>query len=178
MERFATKTGMLPEQVWDENDLPKVHLQLGRPTGSAMPLIWAHAEYIRLLRSVADGKVFDLIPEVASRYQGIVRAAGRLRSWKPTHQPRTIRKGTLLRIQAPDEFVLHWSVDNWKTVNDTNSTRTILGVEFVDIMTHKNQTNPIRFTFFWRSKSTWEGKDYSIAIEDDGNSKPSDEGFN
>ena len=43
---------------------------LGRPTGSAMPLMWAHAEYIKLLRSVSDGHVFDLIPEVASRYLG------------------------------------------------------------------------------------------------------------
>jgi glucoamylase len=40
----------------------------GRPTGSAMPLMWAHADYIKLLRSVREGKVFDLIAEVAKRY--------------------------------------------------------------------------------------------------------------
>ena len=41
----------------------------GRPTGGAMPLLWAHAEYIKLVRSAADGQVFDLIPEVADRYR-------------------------------------------------------------------------------------------------------------
>ena len=43
---------------------------LGKPTGSAMPLMWAHAEYVKLLRSAMDGKVYDYIPEVAKRYLG------------------------------------------------------------------------------------------------------------
>ncbi len=64
----ASPTGLLPEQVWDEPDRPDLYMFLGRPTGSARPLMWAHAEYIKLLRSVADGKVFDLVPEVAARY--------------------------------------------------------------------------------------------------------------
>ena len=70
IEGFASATGLLPEQVWDEPDQPDTHMFLGRPTGSAMPLMWAHAEYVKLLRSVSDGRVFDLIPEVANRYLG------------------------------------------------------------------------------------------------------------
>jgi len=41
MEGFASSTGLLPEQVWDEPDRPDLHMFLGRPTGSAMPLMWA-----------------------------------------------------------------------------------------------------------------------------------------
>ena len=70
IEGFASATGLLPEQVWDERDQPESHMFLGRPTGSAMPLMWAHAEYIKLLRSVSDGHVFDLIPEVARPVPG------------------------------------------------------------------------------------------------------------
>ena len=43
-------------------------MYLGKPTGAAMPLMWAHAEYIKLVRSAHDGEIFDLVPEVASRY--------------------------------------------------------------------------------------------------------------
>ena len=43
-----------------------------------MPLAWAHAEYIKLVRSAADGQVFDLIPEVADRY----RNRRRRRRWR------------------------------------------------------------------------------------------------
>jgi len=55
-----------------------------------MPLMWAHAEYIKLLRSVSDGKVFDLIPAVADRYQHR-RECMTLEVWKPNRRIRTIR---------------------------------------------------------------------------------------
>ncbi|HTL32020.1 MAG TPA: glycoside hydrolase family 15 protein [Kofleriaceae bacterium] len=60
MERFASETGMIPEQVWDAPDLPSHGLFLGRPTGSAAPLGWAHAEYVKLCRSLEDRAVFDM----------------------------------------------------------------------------------------------------------------------
>ena len=41
MEGFSSPTGLLPEQVWDEPDRPDVYMLSGRPTGSAMPLMWA-----------------------------------------------------------------------------------------------------------------------------------------
>ena len=62
MEQLASPTGLLPEQVWDEADKPQAFMSLGKPTGSAMPLMWAHAEYIKLLRSASDGKVYDVDP--------------------------------------------------------------------------------------------------------------------
>ena len=56
MEQFSNGTCLLPEQIWDEADLPEAHLRCGGPTGSANPLLWAHSEYLRLLRSCHDGK--------------------------------------------------------------------------------------------------------------------------
>ena len=35
---------MLPEQVWDAEDLPEARMIRGAPTGSAMPLCWAHGD--------------------------------------------------------------------------------------------------------------------------------------
>lgn len=60
MERLASPTGMLPEQTWDAADLPARGLRFGRPTHSAAPLGWAHAEYVKLCRSLAEGRVFDM----------------------------------------------------------------------------------------------------------------------
>src|SRR5262249_51150124 len=70
MERFATVAGLLPEQVWDRPDLPGARMYLGRPTGSPMPLMWAPAEDIKLLRSRRDGQIFDRIPAVRGRGPG------------------------------------------------------------------------------------------------------------
>ena len=53
MEKFANEGGMISEQVWDADDLPDGRMKCGRPTGSAMPLCWSHAEYVSLVRSPA-----------------------------------------------------------------------------------------------------------------------------
>ena len=76
IEHFANPMGLLPEQIWDGSDIPEKDMFCGRPSGSANPLLWAHSEYIRLLRSRHDGKVFDVIPEVAARYGKWKRRAG------------------------------------------------------------------------------------------------------
>jgi glucoamylase len=162
LERFASSGGLLPEQVWDGPDKKEAHMLLGRPTGSAMPLMWAQGEYIKLLRSANDGRVFDLIPEVARRYIEDRSRCRKLEIWKPNRQVSAVRQGYTLRIQAPGAFRLHWSRDGWKTVEDTQSTSTSLGVEFVDIETHAGQDEPIRFTFFWEGVGRWEGRDYQV----------------
>jgi len=164
MEGFASPTGLLPEQVWDEPDRPEVHMVLGRPTGSAMPLMWAHAEYIKLLRSAYDGQVFDFIPEVANRYLSDRRECQPLEIWKPNRQVCAVNTEMTLRVQSPAPFRLRWSGDDWQTVEETPSTPTALGIEFVDIPIRSTQRAPIRFTFFWTASSRWEGRDYEVAV--------------
>ena len=163
MEGFASKGGMLPEQVCDEANLLSAGLCLGRPSGSAMPLMWAHAEYVKLLRSVADGQVFDLIPIVAERYLG-GRGRQDLEVWKPVRQVRQVSIGQTLRIQAPRLFRLHWSDNDWQSAQDGGSTSTLLGIHFWDIAIRATQRAPIRFTFFWPDSDQWENHDYEVAI--------------
>jgi glucoamylase len=69
MESFANDGLLLPEQVWDGVGNRTVHgYQPGRGTNSATPLAWTHAEYIKLLRSLADRQVWDRYAPVAERY--------------------------------------------------------------------------------------------------------------
>jgi len=66
MELFANDGGMFPEQIWPLGDVG--HLKHGQPAGSAMPLCWAHAEYITLVHSRHAGFPLDRIPEAFKRY--------------------------------------------------------------------------------------------------------------
>lgn len=61
MESFATPSLMLAEQVWDSGD------RAGKPTGCATPLAWSHAEYLRLVRSRLDRRVFDRLAGLGTR---------------------------------------------------------------------------------------------------------------
>jgi glucoamylase len=164
MEKLASDTGLLTEQVWPNPDQPQVHMFLGRPTGSAMPLMWAHAEYVKLLRSVHGGKVCDLITEVAERYLGDRKGRRLFEVWKFTRQARNVKRGYVLRIQGQASFRLHWSDDEWQSVKETQSSATALGINFVDIPIEEAQEGPIRFTFFWTVSNHWEGRDFSVAV--------------
>jgi glucoamylase len=165
IERFAFPTGLLPEQVWDEPDRPDVYMFLGRPTGSARPLMWAHAEYVKLLRSASDGRAFDLVTEVADRYLAPGKGRKDLEIWKHNRQISTVREGRTLRIQAGAPFVLHWSRDAWLTSADTPSEGTRLGIGYVDIPFPPGGAEEIRFTFFWPKAQRWEGRDFLVTIE-------------
>ena len=146
IERFASKGGMLPEQIWDEADIPAAGMYLGRTAGSAMPLMWAHAEYVKLLRSIADDRVFDLLPVVADRY---LQRRGRsdLEIWKPMRRVRKVKRGQVLRVQANEPFTLVWTVNGWQSMSHARSTPTHLGVEYVDIAVPADQRAPVEFRF-------------------------------
>ncbi|MGH9414333.1 MAG: glycoside hydrolase family 15 protein [Terriglobales bacterium] len=165
MERLANHMHMLPEQIWDLPDLPRQFLFFGRPSGSAMPLLWAHAEYVRLLRSLSDGVVFDLIPEVADRYS---RASGKrgplLEVWKFHRQVARMQAGATLRVQVEEPFYLHYSLDEWSTVTDLRSTATECGFEYVDIPTRPAQKAPVRFTMRYVHDGHWQGQDFAVTI--------------
>lgn len=163
MEAFATSTGLLPEQVWSLPDLPGRRMFLGRPTGGPMPLAWAHAEYLELVRSAADGAVFDLIPPVAERYRGR-RTAPATEIWKFDRQARTVPEGGTLRIQADAPFRLHWTRDGWDHAVDTDSTSVATGQEFADVRVPLGLGAPVRFTFRWKGDGRWEGRDYEVAV--------------
>ena len=167
IERFASAAGLLPEQIWDAPDLPEARMLFGRPTGSPMPLMWAHAEYIKLLRSTRDGEIFDRVPAVAERYQAR-RSQPPFEVWTFGRRVRAVRPGTRVRIQAGAPFRLRWTRDEWGNLEDTASRPTALGIEFVDVPVALAQTAPIRFTFFWPEAGRWEGRDFAITVDDRG----------
>lgn len=69
MELFANDGLLISEQVWDGVGAPTPHsYRRGEGTQSATPLAWSHAEYIKLLRSLADGALWDGYGPVRARY--------------------------------------------------------------------------------------------------------------
>lgn len=164
MERFATPTGLLTEQIWDEADIPELGLFRARPSGAAMPLAWAHAEYLTLLRSIDDGEVFDRIPSVAERYLGKRTRRPPLEIWKFNRQVAHIPEGRPVRVQAGAPFILHWSDDGWRTSHDVPATLTPIGVHHVDLAA-MDAGQVYTFTFFWPGAERWEGRDFSVEAD-------------
>jgi glucoamylase len=163
-ERFGGDSGLIPEQVWDVPDLAERELRLGGPSGSAMPLVWAHAEHLKLQRSLNDGRVFDMPSQVHRRYV-VERRRSPYAFWRFNHKLRTIGEGRELRIETLVPVRVHWSTDDWQTPHDTISIDTQLGIHVTDLPT---RTLPIGtcvvFTFYWPSAKHWEQHDYSVVV--------------
>ena len=168
---FANEGGLIPEQVWDAPDLPARELYFGRPSGSAMPLVWAHAEYVKLCRSLRDGRVFDLPPQPVQRYQRDKVTAPRA-AWRFNNKCASIPQGKRLRIETLAPAMVHWSADGWATVSDLETRDTHLGVHLVDLPTHSlKEGSQVLFTFLWRPGDRWERVDFKVSIAAKGSAR-------
>jgi len=164
IEAQASPGGLIPEQVWDAEDIPKRGLHNGRPAGSAMPLVWAHAEYIKLARSIRERKVFDMPPQPVIRYQ-TEKTGSKLAAWRFNQKIRTIPVGRNLRIEVLAPATIHWSEDGWKTVTDSKTVDTGLGIHYADLETATlSPGENVVFTFFWPEANRWEGTDFQVTV--------------
>jgi len=65
---FANEGLMLPEQIWDKPQSPNSNLVFGKGTGSATPLAWSMAQFIRLTINLKQKKNLDTPDIVSKRY--------------------------------------------------------------------------------------------------------------
>jgi glucoamylase len=165
MESSSNGSRLLPEQAWDSADIPERELFLGRPTGSACPLVWAHAEYIKLVRSLKDGKIFDQPPQTVKRYRVEQRKCVYW-EWRFNNKCRSMPAGKDLRIAVMAPATVHWSNDGWKTANDTTTRDTGTGIFVADLPASQMEPGQsVAFTFFWPQVQRWEGTNFSVTIQ-------------
>ncbi len=79
MRRFASGFGLIPEQGWENPNLPpspfgtppdvaSIGFVNGKPVGSASPLTWSAAQFVRLVRDIAAGRLLEQPASTVRRY--------------------------------------------------------------------------------------------------------------
>ena len=79
MDRMSWGIGLMPEQVWEDPDIPaapygsnpataSIGFVDGKAAGSATPLIWAEGQYVRLIRDLQTGTLTDQPAITRDRY--------------------------------------------------------------------------------------------------------------
>lgn len=166
LEDFANEGGLFPEQVWDGPAIPERELEIGRPTGSAMPLVWAHAEYIKLLRSLRDGQVFDLPIQTVDRYIINQRTSPHA-GWRFRSKRSTLPRGKTLRIETITPAIVRWTLDGWTTTSDTPTRASGMGTHVVELPTSAARVGTaIEFTFQWIEAGHWENRNFKVVVFD------------
>jgi glucoamylase len=165
MEHSAGATRLIPEQVWDGKDIPERELFAGTASGSACPLVWAHSEYIKLRRSLLDGRIFDQPKQTVERY-GRRNTQAEFFNWRFNNKPRRMPEGKKLRILVQRPATVHWSFDNWQTVHDGDTQDSGWKLDHLDLPTTTLASGQqIVFTFLWKESGAWEGRDFTVTVE-------------
>ena len=164
LNAFANEGGMISEQIWDKADIPEKELFFGRPSGSAMPLVWAHGEYVKLCRSLQDKSIFDMPSATKKRYL-TDNTVSTHTIWRFKDAIRKTQKGKIVRIEGEHPFTLHWSADNWSNSNNEKSTPSVFSTFYTDIPTADlTDSSQLVFTFLWSEGNTWEGTNFDIKL--------------
>ena len=167
MERFSSFGGMLPEQVWDFADMPEQGLYFGRSAGSAQPLVWCHAEYLKLLRSAVDGEVFDRISVVADRYS-VPRAQRIFHSEneyfqvsRPLHH---VPSGKKLQVLDAKRFLVLWTTDGWHSKHVTDAKLIGYAGFCAEIAITPEMGETMELTLHWVDDDRWLGRNFVLTL--------------
>lgn len=161
MARATSPGGMIPEQVWDADPLPERGLYPGQPSGSAMPLVWAHAEFLKLLWALQKGEPLERLSAVAARY-----ATPRLPEvwhWR-SEAPLRVWPGGILLVEAPEPFTLHLGFDGWQGPRDLDPKPLGLSMHGVNL-SPSLLLGHATLEFTRRFATGWEGKDHKVDLK-------------
>jgi glucoamylase len=164
MAAMASPGGMIPEQVWDTEPIPARGLYPGRATGSAMPLAWAHAEFVKLLASRQIGHPFARPRAIWRRYRGHPVVARHAFWWQ--HAPiATMAAGARLAVALLEPSIARWGHDGWQETLEVRTQDTGLGfhVAVLDTMALPPGS---RVEFTWRraDDGEWAGRNAEVRL--------------
>ena len=153
---------MLPEQVWDSAPIPARGLAPGRATGAAMPLVWAHAEYLKLARLACARAPLRPPAGGVARYRG-ERPQLRRVFWSEVAPVRNLPEGCALTIALCAPALIHWGLDGWQEVRDEPTVANTLGLHLLEIDTPLlSAGRTVDFTI--RRAGGWLGQDFHIRV--------------
>jgi len=179
MWRCASAGGMLPEQVWDADPITALELTPGRPSGSAMPLVWAHAEFLKLLVARERGRPIEWLAsvehhfghrplarggEAASTVSSAHHSRAEIWHWRDEAPVAKLPAGKSLAVEDRNPFTLHLGFDGWQRIEDRPAERVAFGIWSVTL-TERELAALEEVNFTRKYESGWENCDHSVALE-------------
>jgi glucoamylase len=162
--RMTGRGGMLPEQIWDGEPIPEKRLYPGKPTGSAMPLLWAEAEFVKLATASITGEAVELLDSVRRRY-GCERPEPSTWHWRTDAPFVELPSGKNLLIEAQERFRLQFGFDGWQHEADRESESLGFGMYGItlrwDVLQHYQW---ISFSLLYLQREIREQHEYSVEI--------------
>ena len=164
MSRCTSPGGLLPEQVWDSAAIPALGLEPGRPSGSAMPLLWAHAEFLKLLVAREQGTPIEMLRSVQARYaRAPAPPQAATYHWRNEVPALSLPRNRDLLIEDREPFALHFGFDGWQRVADRAASPMPFGLWGVRLTASElNGAQALNFTRCY--PRGWENLDHRVVL--------------
>jgi len=159
----ASPGGLLPEQVWDSPPIAHRGLSPGRPSGSAMPLLWAHAEFLKLVIAQESRRPAEMLEAVERHFAGDTQRVAQAWHWRAEVPVWHLQKAHALIIEDRRPFTLHCGFDGWQHVTDKDAQRQPFGMWAVTLSVAELKPYQ-RLDFTRRYETTWEGMDHQVTL--------------
>jgi glucoamylase len=164
MSAMTGRCGLIPEQVWDTDPIVERQLLPGKPSGSAMPLVWAHAEFVKLVMSRVLGHPGDRPRAVWQRYGGR-RPQPTYAIWMPRFPAEAVDAGQKLHLCLPAPARVRYGIDGWQQIAELATLPSGLGQQVAELPSAALRSGQsLQFTFYWSESSQWEGRDYAVRV--------------
>jgi glucoamylase len=129
-----------------------------------MPLVWAHAEFVKLVAGLALGAPADRPAAVWHRYGGMAPQPPRRAHWSPRMPVSRIAAGRSLRVLLEAPAIVHWSADDWATAADVPTHYNSFNLQLAELPTRELAAGRlVRFTFRGMD-DRWHDRDYAVEV--------------
>jgi glucoamylase len=128
-----------------------------------MPLVWAHAEFLKLLCARDQKRPIDFLDCVEAHYKGRT-ATCEAWHWRLDTPFRSLPADRDLLIEMPAPFTLHLGFDGWQAIEDRPSAPIAFGMHAVRLRKSELQgRQSLDFTYF-TAEARWEGRNHRIRL--------------
>ena len=141
--------------------MPDKHLCPGGPTGAANPLMWAHSEYVKLLRSIVDKRIFDLIEPVAQRYRNDTSSSGNRSMEDESAGAHVFRREACCGCRLLRNSCCTGATTNGRQCTTRHPRRLRWGWSTWTLRWQPRKPTPLVFTFYWPVDGNWERRGLS-----------------
>jgi glucoamylase len=134
-----------------------------------MPLLWSHAEFLKLLVARERGRPIELLKVVEQRYLGAQPPLAPVAHWRAEAQLHQLARGSALEVEDRAPFRLHCGLDGWHQVRDIEATQGPFGIWSVRLGAAE-LAGAAEFNFTRCYAGGWEGVDHRLRIDGPGTS--------
>ncbi|TMD49229.1 MAG: glucan 1,4-alpha-glucosidase, partial [Chloroflexi bacterium] len=135
MQGGASGVGLIPEQDWEGPDLSaspfgsdpttaSIGFRNGGAAGSASPLTWSAAQYVRLMRDLASGTILEQPADTANRYVAHQQGQTSLSVTSPANNSSVVGTTATATVTVTGTSVAGNTIDVAATNTDMNSQTT------------------------------------------------------